>query len=146
MGKIRSSMAPVAEPVFTVPVRVEHVLAEWGRWAAVRMGRSARVNASFRPGGWLNGGGRQVAAVSVDVAAAWRAEQVICNPMFSPRYRAMLTAHYVHQAREIDTCKLLRLAHAAYAAELRHAALVFWERYRKAAAEEGVDVGAAVSA
>jgi hypothetical protein len=123
MGKIRSSMAPVAEPVFTVPVRVEHVLAEWGRWAAVRMGRSARVNASFR-----------------------RAEQVICNPMFSPRYRAMLTAHYVHQAREIDTCRLLRLAHAAYAAELRHAALVFWERYRKAAAEEGVDVGPAVSA
>jgi hypothetical protein len=63
--------------------------------------------------------------------------------MFSPRYRAMLTAHYVHQQREVDTCQLLRLAHASYAAELRHAALVFWDKYLRVCGAEGVDTAPA---
>ena len=136
MGKITSSMRVQPASVWVVRAEVDAVLANWGRWAAVRMGRSAHVNPLFSRA--LRGRAWQPCASggdAVNVNAAWRAERVVCNVLFSPRFRALLTAHYVHAAAPAKTCALLHMAHAAYEAELFKAAGYFWDRLQRLADE-----------
>ncbi len=74
---------------------------------------------------WATGSARPS---SVDVDSAWRVEQTICDPMFSPRFRTLLVEHYAHQRHQRDTCKLLFIAWAGYEAELFKAAMYCWDR------------------
>lgn len=67
----------------------------------------------------------------VNVDDAWRAEKTVCNPEFSPRFRALLTAHYVFKQPTPSTCRALGIHWAAYDHELWRAALFFWTRYQR---------------
>jgi hypothetical protein len=134
LGKIRSTNQVQAHGlVYVIAPDLEALLSNWGRWAAVRVGRGRYVNAQFRN---ATRGGRwePCAAVSVsrvDADSAWRVEQTICDPMFSPRFRTLLTEHYAHQRRLRDVCKLLFLPERAYEAELWKACAHFSERYAR---------------
>lgn len=134
MGKIRSSLKPEppASLAYLIEPHIDGALCNWGRWAAVREGRSQHANAMFRQA--LRGTRWEPSTTSLtppDVDAAWRVEQTVCNPMFSPRFRTLLTEHYVHRRREHATCDLLWINRKAYDAELWKAATYFWERHTR---------------
>lgn len=130
MGKIRSTnRQPEQGP--SVDAEIDQVLQNWGTWAGVRMGRRRQASAMFRMAG--RGTRRECALVSVavDVDQAWRVEKTVCNPNFSPRFREVLTRHYVTRETEMSTCRLLGLHLAAYDHELWRAATYFWNRYQR---------------
>ena len=137
MGRIRSTTAE-AMPASTVQVvapEVDAVLANWGSWAAARVGVRRQAQAMFRMAG---PGGRSGPAVasSVNADEAWRVEKTVCNPEFSPRFRAVLMAHYVLQAPKSQTVRELGLHWDTYDHELWRASVYFWARYVKLLAVE----------
>lgn len=91
----------------------------------------ARQIAAFGKGGSALLGGRPATTGTVNVNDAWRAEKTVCNPEFSPRFRALLTAHYVFKQPTQTTCRALGIHWAAYDHELWRAALFFWTRYQR---------------
>lgn len=134
MGRIRSSLKPDASQVHAIEPRIEAVLENWGRWAAQREGAVRHVNQQFRQAlrgaRWApcaTGGG----GATLRVDEAWRVEQTVCNPLFSPRYRTLLVEHYVHRRRPMATCALLHIHAVAYDAELWKAAYLFREAFNR---------------
>lgn len=115
---------------YAIPAEVDTTLSNWGRWAAGREGRASRhINQQFtralRGNRWQPPAPAQLA---LNVDSAWRVEQTVCDPVFSPRFRTLLVEHYAHQRHQRDTCKLLFIAWAGYEAELFKAAMYCWER------------------
>lgn len=137
MGRIRSTAgdAMPADTVHVIDREVDAVLANWGAWAGARIGVSRQAQAMFR---MASGGARATAASASagDVEQAWRVEKVVCNPAFSPRFRAVLMAHYVLHRSKSTTCRDLGLHWAAYDHEVWRAAVYFWDRYVKQLAAE----------
>ena len=130
MGRIRSSNSEAAQPVqaYAIAPEVDRVLANWGQWAAVRVGVRRQAQGVFRLAGR---GTRSAPTVGpmVNVDEAWRAEKTVCNPNFSPRFRAVLTAHYVSRSTKAIICRDLCIHWAGYDHELWRAATFFWNRY-----------------
>lgn len=139
MGRIRSSRseeaatasAAVAAALCAIDPVIEGVLANWGLWASARTGVRKQASATFRMAGRGTRGGVVAVASTINVDEAWRAEKTVCNPEFSPRFRAILTSHYVYRETVPKTCKALGIHWAAYDHELWRAALFFWTRYQR---------------
>ncbi|HOW49400.1 MAG TPA: hypothetical protein PLB26_17300 [Rubrivivax sp.] len=137
MGKIRSTTKGVADPEggYGVPHGAEAVLVNWGRWAAPRHGcrRSLNVNFRFvRPDRWGEFGCTEAPAAFAappNVDRAWAAEKIICNPVFWPPARTLLTEHYVFARSPRSTCRLLGVHRSEYDRELWRAACMFWNRW-----------------
>lgn len=131
MGRIRSTLkTDQVSTAHALPPDVEATLCNWGCWAAGREGRvQRRVSGPFRRAGFgLAWQGASARPGTVDVDSAWRVEQTICDPVFSPRFRTLLVEHYAHQRHQRDTCRLLVIAWAAYEAELFKAAMYCKDR------------------
>ncbi len=116
MGKIRVWRA--AEPVqvkawHQIEPEVQADLVNWGRWAALRIG--------------LSHARRHAAAVRVD--RAWDVERTVCNPMFSPRFRELLTMHYVRGHDSISIARALSMHHQEFERELWRSARYFCDRF-----------------
>jgi|GEM_PF-2158745 len=110
---------------YAIPPEVEGVLSNWGRWASSREGRMQRRDSrQFRQA--RTGG--SCAPVTMDVDSAWRVEQALCDPAFSPRFRTLLVEHYAHERDRRDTCKLLAIPWAWYEAEFWKAAMSLRQR------------------
>lgn len=136
MGRIRSTISEAAAPpsqVFAIAPEVERVLANWGQWVAVRVGVRRQAQGVFRLAGRGTRSCAVVMAPDVNVDEAWRAEKTVCNPNFSPRFRAVLTAHYVTRESKASTCRLLGIHWAAYDQEHWRAATFFWNRFQRTA-------------
>jgi hypothetical protein len=136
MGRIRSTREVEAGNAYAVDPQVDAMLDNWGRWAAQRAGGRPAVNPQFRQAvrgvRWANGGGGALGAVCVlRVDEAWRVEQTVCTPMFSPRYRTLLTEHYAHQRKPLAICKLLHIHLLAYDAELWKATCLFVDAFNR---------------
>lgn len=129
MGRIRSSKAEEMPGVHlhAIDGDVEHQLMQWGAWAGQRMG--LRHQARAAAAGARSGPPASSATVSVE--QAWRVEQIVCNVQFSPRFRALLTAHYVHRASKMLTCRTLAIEWVAYELELWKAVMHFQRCARK---------------
>ena len=128
MGKIRSSNREASQPVqrSAIDAATEAALCNWGQWAAVRVGMRRQAHGLFKRAGRCNQAPMALQVVNVD--AAWQAEKTVCNPVFSPRYRALLTAHYVEQADKTTTCRTVGIHWSAYDDELWRAAAFFRNR------------------
>lgn len=143
MGRIRSTLKPdQVSGAYAIPPEVEATLSNWGRWAAGREGRVQRhVNQQFTRA--LRGSRwdpcATAPAVALDVDSAWRVEQTICDPMFSPRFRTLLVEHYAHQRDRRDTCRLLYIPWLAYDAEWFKAAMYCWHRMQQRFSVRPVD-------
>lgn len=140
MGRIRSTTKADAAAVYDVPNEADDALHNWARWASPRHGVKRRLNASFslvKPDRWGDNTARETApaafAAAVDPEAAWAAEKVLCNPMFWPPARTMLTQHYLYRASERATCRLLGIHGSQYSHDLWRAACMFWNQYQKRA-------------
>jgi len=138
MGKIRSTNQVVV-PSFVVPAEADAVLANWGRWNGPRTGVRRVVNASFKgtksAPGWVALGSEGAPAPfagAVDADQAWAAEKVICNPMFWPPARALLTEHYTYRTPTHTVCRRLGIHPAAFGHDLCRAACIFWNTYQQA--------------
>lgn len=134
MGRIRSTTGEGKRPGYLIEAEVQQALVNWGRWAAPRFGCTARANVLFvllknkEEGHYDN----PAPDVPIDSEAAWRAEKVICNPGFVPRWRHLLQAHFAFQTDMRQTCRLLHLHRQEYDVELWKGAYGFWSRYKNA--------------
>lgn len=139
MGRIRSSASEAKQAAsgqaYAIDPDVEQLLSNWGQWAGVRAGLRRQACGVFALAGKGVRGGVAAVAPTVDVDAAWRAEKTVCNVEFSPRFRALLTAHYVHGQEMRRTCRELGLHWQAYEHEVWRAACFFWTRYQRAVAD-----------
>lgn len=139
MGRIRSSRsdeaatasAAAAAALCAIDPEIDAVLANWGLWASARTGVRKQASATFRMAGRGTRGGVVAVAALVNIDDAWHAEKTVCNPNFSPRFRALLTAHYVYRQSAQTTCRALGIHWSAYDHELWRAALFFWHRYQR---------------
>lgn len=141
MGRIRSTTQPDKAPVYAIAPEITSVLSNWGRWAAVRVGRASTSplgRIALRGARW-DSAAPTSSSSPTDNEQAWLAERTICGPMFSPRFRALLTEHYVLARPTWLTCDSLHIARAGWDHEHWRAALHFWQRFKAHTAAEGVD-------
>jgi len=130
MGRIRSSGSEAVqqEAAYAIAPETDRVLSNWGQWAAVRVGVRRQAQGVFRMAGRGTRSGPSTTTL-INVDEAWRAEKVVCNPGFSPRFRSMLTAHYVTREPKASTCRLLGIHWAGYDYEVWKASVFFWNRF-----------------
>lgn len=130
MGRIRSTNTQDTSPVFAIAPETTAVLSNWGRWAAVRVGRaqtSPLGRVALRGNRWDSAA--PTVSTTTNTDQAYNAERAICGPMFSPRYRALLTEHYVLARPTWLTCDSLHIPRLGWDREHWRAAEHFWGRY-----------------
>ncbi len=135
MGRIRSTEGEVLRPRYQVEAEVVDSLDNWGRWAAPRFGCGVHTSAMFRlyrAKASPDDAAPPPLPVPVDADSAWAVEKVVCNPGFMPRFRHLLSAHYVFKTDMRSTARLLALHRDEYEAELWRASYFFWNRYKNA--------------
>lgn len=131
MGRIRSSLKPEAV-AFAIEPEVASLLGNWGRWAARRAdtghNSSPLGRVALRGNRWDSV--PQGSGQAPDQGQAWEVERTVCLPAFSPRWRALLTMHYVHGKPGWAICDGLHILRGAWDREHARAAGYFWELHQ----------------